>query len=70
MISLLSAVRDLLHTSHALHLETCVRYNEWNVARAKQSLADALDARDRLRAAERIASHIEAPAIPPGLFRK
>jgi hypothetical protein len=70
MTNLTRTLREILTLTHCANAHLCVRYNEWNVARAKQSLADALDARDRLRAAERIDSHIEAPAIPPWLFRK
>ena len=70
MISLLAAVRDLLHATRAAHLHLCVRANEYALRQAQQHLADALDARDRLRADERIAGHVEQQDIPHQLFRK
>jgi hypothetical protein len=63
------ALRELLRVTHCLNAELCVRYNEWAVLRAKQSLADALTARDRCRATVAIAAHVDNPDPPHYLIR-
>ena len=70
MTDLLRTLREIVMHTREAHLLLCVRANEYALRQAQQHLADALDARDRLRADQRIACHIEAPAIPPWLFRK
>ena len=70
MKPLLHTIRELLAVTHRAHVELCVRFNEWNVERAKADLAAALDARDRARAAERIAAHTEQQPVPLYLVRK
>ena len=65
----MKALRELLRVTHCLNAELCVRWNEWNVLRAKGHLADALAARDRCRASALIAEHVEPPAVPQYLSR-
>jgi len=66
---MIAALREFLALSRAAQVELCVRVNEWEVERAKRNLADALDARDRLRAEQAIANHAEREQIPQSLLR-
>jgi len=70
MTDLRRTLRDIMRITDCMNRELCVRYCEWNVARAKASLSDALNARDRCRAAVAIAAHTEAPSIPQSLRSK
>ena len=60
----MKALAELLRMTHCISAELAVRWCQWQVDKAKGELADALDARDRCRAAAVIALHVEPPAVP------
>jgi hypothetical protein len=63
-MSLWRTLSELLHVSHCLNARLCVAYNEAQVLRAKENLADALAALDACEARARIAHHVETAPVP------
>jgi hypothetical protein len=63
---------ELARLAREAQVELCIWHNERALRRAQRDLGAALDARDRLRADQRIAEHRdrEAAALPVYLVRK
>jgi hypothetical protein len=66
---MIRTLKELFGLTHAAGLHLCVWSCERDVEQAKQRLADALAAQDRLRAEQAIAAHTEQPTLPASLFR-